>query len=213
MAQVTTDDVTIAVCTYGDDSWRHLAEGRALPSAREQGVPVIHVHADTLRDSRNAALDQIATSHVIYLDADDELETLYVRWLVETGTADLRAPAVRYVRSGPGGGNVYARMPRVSGHEHDCTGDCLPYGNWLVIGTLAPVQLLRDAGGWHEWPCFEDWDLWARCWQRGCTVEGIPRAIYRAHVRPDSRNRAGTVHVRNEVHRDIARDLGLPVPA
>lgn len=211
MGTLTHDDVTIAVCTYGADTWRELAEYRALPSAETQGTRVLHIHADTLHDARNGALSHAATSHIIYLDADDELEADYVTHLL-AGSADLRAPSVRYVQ-GERARGASPRMPHVAGHNHhECGGECLPFGNWIVVGALAPIGLLQAAGGWHDWPCFEDWDLWARCWQHGCTVEPIHAAIYRAHVRHDSRNRAGTVQARNEVHRRIARDLGLPVP-
>ena len=206
------EDVTIVIATHGDRSWWELAESRALPSAVAQGVAVetLHQYDETLADTRNRVLDRVKTSHVVYLDADDELEPFFVRWLVE-GAADLRAPAVRYVRDSIGP-DVKARMPRVAGHDHGCTGDCLPFGNWLVVGSLAPVNLIRAVGGWREWPAYEDWDLWLRCWQAGATVEAIPRAIYKAHVRPDSRNRAGTAQERHEAHRQIAAANGVPVP-
>ena len=170
----------------------------------------VHAYGGTLAGARNHGLSKVRTSHVLYLDADDELEPDCVRRLVEGGTADLRAPAVRYVRDDR---PRAASMPQVAGHHHRCTGQCLPHGNWLVVGTLAPAELIRRVGGWREWQCFEDWDLWLRCWQAGATVEGIPTAVYRAHVRPDSRNRTGTVQDRNAVHRKIAADLGVPIPA
>jgi len=201
-------DATIAVCTFGGPEWPQLAERVALPSAESFGVPVVHVHAATLHDARNGALDRVQTEWVVYLDADDELEPGFLDWMAD-GTADLRAPSVRYVRAGI---DRHAYVPQVSGHTHACTGECLPFGNWLVIGSAVRPDTIRRAGGWREWPCYEDWDLWLRCWQQGATVEAVPRSIYRAHVRPESRNRAGDPLDRLEVHRAIARDLGVPVP-
>lgn len=193
-------DVTIVVATFGDDYWRNLAAERAVPSAEAQGVPVVTAHADTLHDARNAGLAMVRTPWVIHLDADDELEHGYVDKLMD-GNADLRAPAVRYVRAGWEG--VGAIMPKVVGHEHRCEAACLREGNWLVIGTLARTQLLRDVGGWRDFPVYEDWDLWLRCWLAGATCEAIATAVYRAYMRPGSRNRGPSQQFRNSVHRQI----------
>ncbi|MCK9921604.1 hypothetical protein MXD61_06825 [Frankia sp. AgPm24] len=201
-------DVTVAVATYGAPSWVELARTRAIPSAEALGVPVVHHHADTLHDARNGALAQVATDWVVHLDADDELEADYLTAMA-TGSADVRAPAVRYVR---GRHADPARVPTVAGHSHGCTADCLAAGNWLVIGALVRTALVHQAGGWHDYPWSEDWDLWVRVWQTGATFEAIPSAVYRAHVRPGSRNRAPSRTARLAAHRAIARANGLPVP-
>src|SRR5687767_11356621 len=131
-------DVTVCVATYGDPEWVNLAETRAVPSAEAQAT-TIHLHGFTLHDARNACLKLVKTPWVIFLDADDELEPGYVDAMA-AGTADLRAPAVSYQRrhhrARPAG------MPKVAGHRHDCTADCLIDGNWLVIGTCARAELL-----------------------------------------------------------------------
>jgi glycosyl transferase family 2 len=202
------DGVTVAVATFGARSWVDLAERRALPSAAALGVPVVHHHAGTLHDARNGALDQVATEWVVHLDADDELEAGYLDAMA-TGSADVRAPSVRYVygsRAEP------PRMPTVWAHDHRCEAACLSWGNWLVVGALVRADLVRDAGGWHDYPWSEDWDLWVRCRAAGATFEAVPEAVYRAHVRRNSRNRAPTRAARLEAHRAIARANGLPVP-
>lgn len=205
-----TADVTVAIGTYGDPSWATLAAQRAIPSARTQGVPVVHVHAASLHEARNSAIDQVQTEHVIVLDADDELEPGYVNAMA-LGTADVRAPRVRYVR--PGGTAAGPVMLRVSGHQHpQCGGECLAYGNWIVIGAMVRTDLYRKIGGFEPWPLYEDWAAFARMWQAGATFEAIPRAIYRAHVRRDSRNRAPDRAAKLAAHRAIATALGLPVP-
>jgi hypothetical protein len=202
-------DVTVCVATFGDLAWQTLAHERAIPSAEATGKSVLYVHGETLHDARNLALAAVDTEFVCFLDADDELEAGYFDHMAE-GTADLRAPAVRYVFGGPLRG---ARFPRVAGHRHDCTADCLALGNWLVIGTVARTEILQRVGGFRDFPWSEDWDLWVRCWQAGATIEGIPSAIYRAHVRKDSRNRAPDLDFRMAAHRAIAEANGLPVPA
>lgn len=203
-------DVTIVIATYGDQGWLELATGRAVRSAFALGVPVIFVHGLTLHDARNAGLAQVRTEHVVFLDGDDELDPGYLTAMA-TGTADLRAPAVQYVRAGGRAHPPY--VPKVAGHQHDCTADCLRDGNWLVVGTLCPTRLLRNVGAWRDYDVYEDWDLFQRCWLAGATVEAIPNAIYVAHVRADSRNRGASIERKNRVHRQIVAANLNAVPA
>jgi glycosyltransferase involved in cell wall biosynthesis len=195
-------DVTVAVATFGQRRWPRLALERAIPSAAALGVPVVHVHGATLHDARNEALERVDTEWICHLDADDELEPGFFDAIAD-GTADLRAPAVRYIRHGR---QLRApSVPRVAGHHHDCTAACLPDGNWLVVGTVARAELLRDVGGWRDFSWSEDWDLWLRCHLTGASVEASPAAVYRAHVRPDSRNRAPSHAARLAAHQAIHR--------
>jgi cellulose synthase/poly-beta-1,6-N-acetylglucosamine synthase-like glycosyltransferase len=190
-------DVTVCIGTYGGQEWIELAQ-RAIASASPQ-ARVVHVHGETLAVARNAALDQVDTEFVVHLDADDELDPGYIATLAE-GTADLRVPSVRYIR----GGREHAPyVPRVAGHRHDCGPDCLRSGNYIVIGAMVRTALLRGVGGWHDWSLYEDWDAWLRCWRAGATIETIPAAVYRAHVRPDSRNRAPSRELRLAQHHAI----------
>lgn len=190
-------DVTVVVATYGDQHWIELAQ-RAAASAQHQ-AHVIQVHGADLASARNGGLTEVRSEWVVFLDADDELEDGYIDAL-STGTADLRAPAVRYVR----GSRAHAPyVPRVVGHKHDCSAECLPEGNWCVVGTAMRTELVRAVGGWRDFPVYEDWDLILRLHLAGATIEAIPHAIYRAHVRPDSRNRAPDMEFKNRIHREI----------
>lgn len=195
-------DCTVAIASYGPRHWLDLGTQRAAASTFAQDCPVIYVHGLTLHDARNAALAQVRTEHVVFLDADDELEAGYLDAMA-TGTADLRAPAVRYVQLNGRAHRPY--VPKVAGHTHVCAAECLSDGNWLVIGTMVRTQLLRDVGGWEPFAWSEDWAAWARCWKAGATVEAIPTAVYRAHVRPDSRNRGASQAEKNAAHRAIHR--------
>lgn len=201
-------DVTVAVATFGDLSWQALAQHRAIPSAQAQGVPVIHHHGEDLAAARNGALAQVSTEWVVHLDADDELEAGYIA-AMDRAVGDVRVPRVRYVR-----GNVRAPalMPRVAGHRHHCSADCLIHGNWIVIGACVRTQLVRDVGGWLDFDWSEDWSTWLRCYQAGATILPAPAAVYRAWVRADSRNRGQDRAARLAAHRAIARAHGVPVP-
>lgn len=202
-------DVTVVVATYGEQSWVELAKERAIPSAVALDVPVIAVHDDTLHDARNTGMRMVDTEFICWLDADDELEPGYFDH-IDQADGDLRVPCVRYVKDHA---NVAPRMPRVAGHSHLCGGECLPYGNFMVIGTVAPTNLVRKVGGFRDFPWSEDWDLWVRCWQSGATISHVPAAVYRARVRPDSRNRAPAHEDKMAAHRAIAEANGLPIPA
>ena len=191
-------DVTVAIGTYGDLSWLDTAR-RAIVSAAAQ-APVIHEHRGTLAEARNAALDQVETEWVIHLDADDELAPGYIEAMA-AADGDLRAPQVQYL--GPGITRP-PYFPHVWGHErHDCEGACLPQGNWIVIGAAVRTGLLRRAGGWQNEGLYEDWSAWLRCWLAGGAIGRAPDAVYLAHVRPDSRNRAPAQHEKEHWHRVI----------
>lgn len=192
--------VSIIVATFGTEEWRQRG-AQAAAAVENQADETIWVHGDTLAQARNEGLRMAGGEYVVHLDADDTLEQGYVEHLL-TGTCDLRAPAVRYVTET--GHSRQPHVPRVAGHTHDCTGNCLPTGNWLVVGTMARRQLLLDVGGWEEWPIYEDWALFARCWQAGATIQAIPQAVYQATWRPASRNRAPDRHFKDRIHHEIA---------
>lgn len=205
-------DVTVVVPST-DLQWRRLAQNRAIPSAKRLGLPVVEGLGPTVMDARNNGLDQVTTEWVLHLDADDELEPGYVKAMAQ-GRADVRAPSVRYVneRTPNAWERVVPYVPRVAGHSHDCAGDCLPYGNWLVIGSVVRTELVHRVGGWRDYDWSEDWDLWLRCHLAGATIEAIPSAIYRAYVRRNSRNRGASRATRLASHRAIATANGVPSP-
>lgn len=199
-------DVSVVVATFGDLEWRRLAQHRAIPSAEPFGVPIIQAHADTLHGARNMGLEQVETPYVVFLDADDQLEAGYIPAML-AGTADVRVPRVRYIHRG--GRAAPLRTPKVAGHTHDCHAGCLPEGNWVVVGAMARTSLLREIGGWRDFRWSEDWDLWLRCYLAGATFETVPPAVYRAYMRPDSRNRVLSGVQRLATHREIENANGL----
>lgn len=193
-------DVTICVSTFGDEKWKEIAQERALPNARSFGVPVIYNHVDapnSLHVARNLGLYQVKTDWVCFLDSDDELAPDFFEQ-IEKVDGDLRPPSVHHVYE------HVMFMPRVVGHDyHICVADCLEFGNWMVVGTVARTQLLKDIGGWKEWATFEDFDLWQRAWLAGAIITPAPKAIYKAYSTASGRCRAMPVVESTKVQRMI----------
>lgn len=192
-------DVSVALGTYGDSSWIDLAQ-RAIASAQAEDVPVIHRHGQTLAQARNEALALAQTDHVCFLDADDELTEGYVA-AMGRATADVRVPMLRFIR----GRRASLWQPRVHAHNHDCVAECITsgQGNWVPAGTVWRTEQVRAVGGWGDWPIYEDFDLAMRVLLAGASIELVPDAIYQAHVRPDSRNRAPAQEFRTRIHHEI----------
>lgn len=181
-------NVSVLVCTYGDDWWKERAK-RALDSAEGQDADWIvgYHHPDkTLAQVRNAAAQDAPTEWLCFLDGDDELAPGYIAAmaaglylhgaLIEK---PLLVPAVQYVNE--------SGVP-VSHAEIPAWGRPIEDVNCACIGTLIRRDLFLDVGGFRELPIYEDWDLWLRCLRAGAELAPVPNAIYRAHVRTASRN-------------------------
>lgn len=170
--------MTIIIATYGDDSWRELANERAFPSALRQDVPVMRFHGSDLPRARNEAAARAHTEWLCFLDADDELEDGYIAALM-AADGDLRAPAVAWTTGS-------SSTQPVTLHERDIINGLNP----CVIGTLIRRDLFADVGGFWEWPAYEDWCLFRRAALSGARIEHVPGAVYRAQIRPGSRNQS-----------------------
>lgn len=201
-------DVTVVIASYGDQEWADLAKSRALPSVPGHAGVVLAHEGENIAEARNAGLAQVKSEWVIHLDADDELSPGYIEAMAR-GTADVRGPNALYIQRENGYEVTRWWQPRVFRHTHDCTGDCLTEGNWLIVGSAVRTKMLRDVGGWRDFPWSEDWDTWLRCYRAGATFELIRNATYRAHVRLDSRNRAPSEEEKWASHQMIARANGL----
>lgn len=194
--------ITICITTYGDDAWHELAWSRAYPSTIDQGADEVLVrhHPDlTIGPARNKTVGEATGTMIVCLDADDELEAGYIEALRE-GAARVAAqfgplrttlfqPAVRYIRKG--------RMQDpylipVGDFRHD---------NFLVVGTMISRDLFTRVGGFEDLKHgYEDWSLWAKAWKAGATVTQVPRAIYNAHINPNSKHRTMWKRRREQVY-------------
>lgn len=180
--------ISIIIPTYGDDAWRDMAWSRAYPSCVEQGAFEIIVHHEpdlTIGPARNAAAELASGDYLLFLDADDELETGYVEAMREAVDRNdyprkmLFQPAVRYLRKG--GQMVNPIMIPTKDLSHD---------NYLVIGTLVHHWMFEQVGGFSDYPHgFEDWSCWAKCWKAGAKITPVPKAIYNAYINPQSQHR------------------------
>ena len=183
-----SETVGVVVATYGDlEEWRSLAH-RALRSVYAQTLPVetaIHLHGRSLAHARNTGALHVLTDWLIFLDADDELDPGYVEAMLE-GTGDIRQPMTIGVVDGVEDDFPVFIPPNPGGFM---------VGNHLVIGCMVRRDLFETAGGFDPGlPVLEDWDFWIRCQLAGGSVGQAPKAIYRVHVRPDSRNTEANGH-------------------
>jgi len=201
--------ITIVITTYGTDDWRELAWSRAYPSTVDQDAHEVIVHHEPdlpIGPARNAAALLASGDHLVFLDADDELEPGYVEAMRKAqgfGLPVVYQPSVRYVRKG--------RVPApVMIPEKDLRTD-----NFLVIGTMVPSWLFHEVGGFNDYPHgFEDWSLWAKCFsycsaRNGMAIQQVPDAVYRAHINPQSKHRQMWRNRREQVamHLRIQREL------
>lgn len=198
--------ISVVVGTYGDlNKWGPLAQ-RALASVAKQTkqpVNVIHVHANTLAEARNEGAANAQGEWICFLDADDELDSQYLEWmqltikgraaenlLIRPATLGIRADGVEDAHA-----VVIPERPILD-------------ANFMVIGTLVKKATFDEAGGFAEWPLYEDWDLWIRCHRTGAKFVSSPNSIYRVHVSEGSRNmpeRQKQVDIYNQIRRQYAR--------
>ena len=178
-------NISVVIGTFGDNHWIELAK-RAIASAENQTKPaleVIHCHAENLHEARNQGAKQATGEWIVFLDADDELDEKYIESISEK---------VEEV-----GSDLWLIQPAtlgvVDGRE-DPFPTLIPKrnsildGNWMVIGTAVSRTVFFSVGGFKDFDMYEDWDLWIRCVNFGCKTTVCENAIYRVHVRNDSRN-------------------------
>lgn len=191
--------LSIVIASHGSDEWRDLAWSRAYPSAELQGAHEVLVDHDpdgTRAAVRNGLIERATGDWVCTLDADDELAPGFVSGM--RGIADrfalaspkcLLVPQVQYVHR-------RVEEPRF---PPECD---LRDANWLIVGTVAPRELVLKVGGWrslmgsgvlNQW---DDWDLWQRCAKAGAVPVKVPDAVYVAHAKPGSPQRHASVRTR-----------------
>lgn len=201
-------DIAIVIATHGDDRWQQLALQRAFPSAENQGCEVVvhHDPAGTVASVRNHAVMTSglpvdgwpASEWLIFLDADDELAPGYVDAMREA-VERIPDPWTLFT---PATANRRGQQGRF------WPGDDLRKGNPLVIGTMISREAFNYVGGFSEdYEVFEDWHLWAKCWQANATIARVPDAVYIIHREPKSRVRSLSKNDRLRWHYRVGRDL------
>lgn len=183
------ETVGVVIGTYGDlETWKPLAE-RAQASVRAQSYsPIVGVwdhDSISLQHARNRGAHSANTDWLIFLDADDELDPNYV--------TEMLTIAYEYDIIQPSTLGVYE-----DGTEDDkpvlIPEKPLGVANYLVIGSMVRASKFWEVGGFRDLPALEDWDLFRRMFFAGGKIGKAPKAIYRVHVRPDSRNTNLALH-------------------
>lgn len=197
-------NVSVIIGCHGATDWADIAWSRAYPSAIGQGANEVLVSFEkngTIASARNAGAAESKGEWLIFLDADDELAPGYIAAMfsasMREGNEALLAPAVSYC--------VLGYPPQDPKFWTNGYADRLISGNWLLIGTAVHRSVFEKAGGFHEWPIYEDWDLWLRCLAVGAYPVKVPEAVYLAHVNSDSRNKRLRHDERVAIHHDILR--------
>lgn len=170
--------VSIVVGTYGpEDLWDSIAQC-AMESAQNQSHPaeVIRSHGDTLQHARNYGAEEATGEWLVFLDADDELDSGYVEAMLG-GDGDIRQPSTLGIVDGRPD-DYPVLIPRRN----------LLEANFLVIGSMVRRALFLDVGGFDDYPVLEDWGLWLKLWIEGAQIGSAPDAIYKVHVNQDGRN-------------------------
>lgn len=202
---LSTDKVTVIIGTFGDPEWEE--RGYQLKASTEflQTVRpiVVHSHRDSLREARNSGAEQApaTTEWLVFLDADDELDALFVETLIGyQGDADILQTAVRgFSLSEDGWTREWLDPVPVLHHQKYP----LKSQNYLSIGSPIQADMFRSVGGFGDWPVLEDWDLWLRCHNGGAQFDELYDAIYfinDAHSRnhhPEIDNIARQIRAKN----------------
>lgn len=183
--------VSVIVGTFGDDSWKDKAS-KAIWSAEAQTVApmqVIHAHCDSLHEARNKGAKEAQGDLLVFLDADDMLDPCYIEAMTEAYEKSVYRSNRRYFLYQPATLGVYPDG-RTDSEAVVIPQRDLRTGNFMVIGTMMERKLFYMAGGFLDWPAWEDWELYLRCYGLGAGFIQVPDAIYQVGVNPDSRNQS-----------------------
>jgi glycosyltransferase involved in cell wall biosynthesis len=129
-----------------------------------------------LSATRNAAAARVETEWIVYLDADDWLDTRFVergeRWLDRHPGLDVLTTDMTVVRAGRRPFVAKAMVPR--------SWPGLLRRNSIVQTSFIRRAMVGALGGYDTALEFEDWDFWIRALKAGYRVGRLPGAhVYR----------------------------------
>lgn len=197
--------ISCVIATYGSRTWANMAKNRAIPSAKREGfheVLPVHLEQGTLAETRNSGGATAVGEWLLFLDADDELapgfgDAMREAILGEEVRPALFTPAVDYLETRKGRKATPKTWPRID----------FKVGNWCVIGTLIERDFFLKLGGFREYGLYEDYALFAMADEAGAEFFEVPDAVYVAHPRAASRNRAPSRNERIYWHQTIGHDI------
>lgn len=192
------ESVAVIIGTFGDkEVWEPLVH-RAMASAGNQTRPadrIVWCHALTLQQARNGGAAGLDVDWLIFLDADDELDTSYVEHMLEERRGDVKVPLTLGVYEDGSTDGAPVRIPWRD----------LRVANFVVIGAMHRRVLFEQVGGFPDYPILEDWAYWRKLHALEAKFYDS-MAIYRVHVRPGSRNDQAN---HGEVYSRILREIPL----
>lgn len=177
-------------CTTPDEHWFDLID-RAKQSI-EGADEIIVSTADNLAECRNYGARISKMSHLVFLDADDELGPGYIK-AMKAATEGIRRPSTLGVYEDGTEDDEPVMIPRRKISE----------SNYIVIGAMVEREQFLRVGGFRDLPILEDWDLWLRMIRDGAQVVDVPEACYKVHIRPNSRN--ASEHLHGQIYSEIRR--------
>lgn len=186
----------IVIATFGVYLWRSRGEELAENLEKISGADeVIHCHAKTLAEARNAGARKITTDWLTFVDADDTIDMDFIE--------EMRAAAEP----------KRLLQPATIGCNEDGVFDAeavlipqadLSQRNYLVVATTMERAGFVDVGGFRELDALEDWDLFCRLIIKGYEVKRVPTAVYQVNFHSNSRNQ--NVIAQNRAARQIRRE-------
>lgn len=193
--------VGVVIGTYGDRlEWGPCAKNAMASVVRQTRAAneCVAIHAETLQQARNRGAEFVADCDwLLFLDADDELDPLYLETMLERPMGDILRPSTLGVYEDGSTDTEAVMIPWKPINE----------ANSIVIGAVCRTELFVQAGGFHDHPILEDWCLWRRLMlDHDAVVCDVPGAVYRVTVRPGSRNTDTTLH--SKVYSEIVRGCG-----
>ena len=178
------DGIDVIIGTYGCESWkdRALVAKYSVLQQTSMATSIYLVHGKTLAQARNEGAQRSTADWLLFLDADDVLDSNYIYAMREaikqiTCSNSLLYPSVLTIENG-----VKSSSTKISEQNP------ILEGNFMVIGTLVKRETFLQVGGFRELPMYEDWDLWIRCIAKGCVPYPVSDAVYHVIVNRDSRN-------------------------
>lgn len=177
----STNEVAVIIGTFGDDEWNDRGEQLLIDTSVQQTVRplVVHYHhADSLQKARNggAELAPETVEWLVFLDADDELDSHFVETLLEyEHDADILQTAVRGFTLNEDGWTREWLDPVPVLHRQKYP---LKTTNYLIIGSPIRTDIFRSVGGFDDWPVLEDWAFFLKAYNAGAKFGELYDAVY-----------------------------------